>query len=226
MSRTAWPKLCTLAEASRLFAEQGVQVHRSNLSRFCTSRNVPRVDGKVDPEALFKAFTNDFGRQVMAGQTATPVATAPAAQTDDEPLARDDPKRDLARINAQRAQLELSRDLGDAMPTDEVYAAFAEACADLGAAMTQAAREEAARLLADIGAPGHKIGAAIAALKRYADRGREAFAASAKRQMEALGSKESPARARMDAHIAYAMEMRRGDSADDDTDAEPGASAA
>lgn len=224
MSRTDWPKLCSLADASRLFAEEGVQVHRSNLSRFVASRSFPKIDGKVDPAALFDAFATDYGRQMMAGQTGNaspgpsqvraPAFPANSPPPADDAHARDDPNRDLKRIQAQQAQLALQRELGKTAPVEEVRAAFAECVAELRAAMLQAAREDAARLCADLGAPGHKVGAAVAALKRYADKGQEKFAERAAKFFAAVSASNTPERAHLDALVAYDLELRgEGDSA-------------
>lgn len=208
MSRTDWPKLCTLADCSRLFAEEGLQVHRSNISRFVTSRGIQKTAGKVDPNALFDAMKADYSREVMAGRTAAPASAPSPPPGDDDPLVRDDPKRELTRIQVQQAQLKLDAELANTAPIEEVAAAIAEALADLRSTGLRLARDEAARLLADVGAPAHKIGVVIAALKRYLNALQEAFAASAAGILEPSSTPETPARARLDALVALDLDLR------------------
>jgi hypothetical protein len=177
-----------------------------------------KIDGKIDPAALFLAFSIDYGRQTMAGQTGSaspvrPPSAAPAFPASstppaDDDFARDDPRRDLLRTQATRAQLELDRELGKTVPAEEAAAAMAEAIAELRAAMLQAAREDAARLLADLKAPGHMTGIAVAALKRYAAKGQEAFARRAAQALDPSTPKGMSARARLDALVALDLQLR------------------
>ena len=96
---------------------------------------------------------------------------------------------------------------------------MAEAIAELRAAALRSARDEAQRLITDLGAPGHKLGAAVAGLKRYAARMQEAFAAAMLPLLEASSTQDTPARARLDALIAFDMQLR-GITEDDAAESE------
>lgn len=223
MTRTGWPRLCTLAEAARLFTEAGRPVHRSNVSRWVKDRDFAKTDGKVDPTALFAAMESDFGLETMRkGQpaTAAPAAAPASLPPDDDLLPRDDPKRDLARIQARMAQLALDEKLGKTVPAEEAAAAIAESLAELRSTGLRIARDEAARLLADVGAPGHKLGAATAALKRYLHRLQEAYATEALKLLEASSTPDAPARLRLDALVALDLDMR-GEGGDETEDPAP-----
>lgn len=215
MSRTEWPALCTLADAARLFTEAGHKVDRSNVSRFVKTRNFPKTDGKVDPTALFAVFRNDFTRQSMAGELggAAPLpaqapAQAPTTWPPQQSAPGDDPKRDLNRVQARMAQLALEEKLGKTLPVEEVAAAMAESIAELRAVGLRVARDEATRLLADLGAPGHKLGAAVAGLRRYLNALQEAFAASSVKLLAASSGADGEARTRLDALVALDLQLR------------------
>lgn len=232
MSRTEWPQLCSIADAARLFAAENVKVDRSNLSRFIVSRAIPTTqrgrDRLVDPNVLFDRYTKDFSRSVMAGQGGTPLAPLtpapplppPPAQAAPTAPPAYDPKRHVAELNAQKLELELAEQLGRTVTAEEAAAAMAEAIAELRAAFARKARDEAARALTELGLGGHMKGVLVAAFKRFATHGQEAFAAKAAELLEASSTPDAPARARLDRLVAYDLVLR-GEAEEDAAEREP-----
>lgn len=218
MSRTDWPRLCTIAEASRLFEGEGVTVHRSNLSRYIDSRKIEKVDGKIDPTTLFDAYARDYGRKIMSGEASRPVvrpqpAAAPLFQPPQSPAAPadadpSDPSRELKELQARSLRLQLAEREGRTLAAEEVAATLANALATMRATFLQTAREEAGRLLAEFEQPGHRQPQAVAALKRYADRAQEAWAAIAAKLLDASTPAGMAARQRLDALVALDLDLR------------------
>lgn len=228
----AWPEQrVDLAEAARLFCAYwiaaGVErtVSRSSLSRYVSTRRYPTTPGPkgaklVVAKQLFDAYDADFGRQLMAGQTgggasspsqAPAPPSAPAYAADD--MLRDDPSRDLKRIQAHREQIALEKDLGRILTAEEVAAGLAASLGELRAALSQQARTEGSKLLAELGLPGTKLSILIAGLKRYGAHGQEAWAAKAAALLEASKTPGTSARERLDALAAYDIELRAGEDA-------------
>ncbi len=231
MSRTDWPKLCTIAEAARLFTDAGYPIDRSNLSRWIADRKFEgKEQGKrfvYDPNALFDAWFDDYGRKLMAGRTAAAPAPPPqhaAAPATPAPTAReapaDDPNRDLKRIQAQTALLDLQRQLNRTLSAEEVAAGMASALGSLRAAIAQKAREESKRLLAELGLPATKLATLTAGLKRYASHMQEAWAEESAKLLKQSSTPGTPARERLDALVALDLKLRGLDETGDTPAAE------
>ncbi len=231
MSRTDWPKLCTIAEAARLFTDAGHPIDRSNLSKWISNRKIAgEVQGKrtvYDPGAVFDAWSADFGRNLMAGRTGGAAVTAPKSPT--APLAsselpeRDDPNRDLKRIQARQAALELERDLGRTLAVEEVAAGLAASLAELRATSSLKARDEARILLAELGLPGSKIATLTAGLKRFSAHLQEAWAAKSADLLAKSSTPDTPARQRLEALAAFDLDLRGETGGEGEDEHEPDA---
>jgi hypothetical protein len=218
MSRTAWPRWCSIADASRLFAGEGVTVHRSNLSRYIDSRKIQKVDGKIDPNVLFDAYVKDHGRAMMAGQPSPPPSrpgSAPtlplsAPQTPAPPTdtGLNDPKRELTELQARALRLKVAEQEGHTVAAETMAAGLAAALSAMRAKFTQRARAEASRLLTDLGLPGEAHPVALNALKRYALHAQEAWAEEAAKLMDPSTPEGMGAQHRLAALVALDLELR------------------
>jgi hypothetical protein len=181
-----WPEeLVDITTAAALFTRAGKPVDRTNLGRFIATRNFPvKQDGRrriVNAKDLFEAYTTDFSRQVMAGESGR--STAPAAKPN--------PKMREAELKAQSLELDLAERLRRVVPADEVAAALAEAIAQLRAAHAQATVDQADMLLQELGLPAHKLAVLRNGLKRFGRVGQEKFA-QAIASLAAVHSQDPP----------------------------------
>lgn len=186
-----WPEHAVdLAEAARLFERAGKPTSRSSLSRFVAKHSFPYAEGPkgaklVDAKALFEAYTTNFTRQVMAGETgAAPQTYTPAhpraAQlpAGDPPDPAADPKFRLAELRAAEAALDMAERLNETVPAAEVAAAMGEAVASLRAAYAEARADAVSRLLQLFSRPESDARLIRDELKRFEREGQEKFAAA------------------------------------------------
>jgi hypothetical protein len=219
----AWPEhRVDLAEAAELFARawkaagQARTVHRSSLSRFVKDHDFDFTPGPkgaklVDAKALFEAYTGDFTRAVMAGetgstpQTYTTPASAPSAPPN--PDKSDDPKYRLAQLRTIGEELDLAERLNQTVPLDEVVAAAGESIATLRSAQAEARADTVSRLLQLFGRPESDARLVRDVLKQHDRLGQEKFAAAWALFLTPDGQKEDPARAKLAraAEIAEAL---------------------
>lgn len=206
-----WPEHAVdLAEAARLFERAGKPVHRSSLSRFINDpqKNFPHTIGPkgaklVDAKALWDAYTTNFTRQVMAGETGSVARTytlanspapgqipgaAPAGDTADA-----DPKLRIAQINAMEKELDLAERLNQTAPVAEVTAAGGEAMANLRAAQAEARADTVSRLLQLFGRPESDARLVRDVLKQHDRLGQDKFAEVLAAFLTPEGQKCAPA---------------------------------
>jgi hypothetical protein len=220
----AWPEhKVDLAEAAELFARawrargESKTVHRSSLSRFVADKGFPFEEGKrgaklVDAKALFEAYTTNFTRAVMAGETGNAPQSfatrpsAPAAAPEREP--GDDPKFRQAQIKVIESELDLAERLNQTVPAAEVTAGAGEAIASLRSAFAEARADAVSRILQLFGRPESDARLVREELKRFERAGQEKFAAAFAAFLTPDGHAEAAAREKLAraAEIAEALD--------------------
>lgn len=214
-----WPDhLSTLSECAKLFEQAGRKVDRTNIGRFIDSRSFPyQTRGRsklVDAKQLFDAYTGDFSRQVMAGESgqATSVSQPPAPQRQppEHPSPPStDPKRREAELKVIDRQLDLTDRLRQTIPVEETEAACADAVAELRAAFAQTVHDQADEIAVALGLPASKIALLRARLKGFAKKGQEAFANRMAEHAAALNEETSSARDRLTKLTARSLQLRK-----------------
>jgi hypothetical protein len=216
----AWPEHpVDLAEAAALFTRAGKATHRSSLSRFVAKHNFeyrpgPKGAKLVDAKALWDAYTGDFTRAVMAGETGSAPQTysAPSGARrppqsppgDDE---TEDPKFRLAQLKTMGEELDLAERLNQTVPIEEVTAAMAEAVAQLRSAQAEARADTVSRILQLFNRPESDARLVRDALKQHDRIGQEKFAAVFAAFLTPEGQKSDAARDKLARAEAIAVQL-------------------
>lgn len=142
---SASPTLVSITDCVQFFAEKGVVVDRTTISRCVKKHGLSEgTRGRqtlVDPAEVLKFYTSDYQRKVMSGEAsgakqrteAVPAQSSRPAYAEDEPTAPlpgpGTPQRSAAEEEKREKVRALRRDNaiaeGDLVPTVEVAAALA-----------------------------------------------------------------------------------------------------
>lgn len=197
--------LVSITDCVDYFAEKGVTVNRATISRCVKKHGLSEgTRGRqklVDPDKVYRIYTADYQRQIMAGEASgakqrrdpAPAQRTPAAdlpEDDSAPVpgpgsrqrsAAEDEKAEKVRaLRRQNAEAE-----GQLMPTSEVAAAMASAVAEQRTVWTRRLREFTEKQAAAFDLDVAQALALKAAVKEFLAAGQNAFAAELRELLEA-----------------------------------------
>lgn len=211
--------------AARLSASGDV-ITSQGLGKYCKAHGLIRARGKgrgkpalVDLDEVARHRRENYTREVMTGAASgARAATTPSLVIDNPPPAPSatpaqlgDAQR-LKKVQADKAELELQKELGQLTPIHEVDAGLAELFAAMRSAQKAALGGWAERATADLGLPADRLRQVRAlgrALTRAAD---QAFYTEAVRLASQTRDDASATRHRLERLAAIAHRLRAQDA--------------
>jgi len=216
------PELISITACAKVLNSQGSVITSQGLGKYCKAHELIRGRGEgrgkpalVDLEEVIAHRKENFTREVMTGEasgtkqkpTLALAANNPAPANDEEPARLGDAQR-LKRVQADKAELELEREIGNLTSTDAVDAGIAEAISAQRSAAMATLSTWAERLSAELGLPSENVRQIRAAGKTLLNEAQQAFCDEAAKIATKTRREEISTRARQWHLAAIAHRLR------------------